>query len=237
MPVFQFDNQLVYFSHIPKTAGTSLETFLREIGATQHMFSYNTHNAPRASRIINLPPQHLTAEQFDTLFDRAGFSGVFLFTRHPEDRLISAYRHRVALGGIHAKLSFTDWVAFVFSAYEIYPYLLEGHIIPQSAYMVPGAEQFKLEDSFDKFRVWIGNLLGIDESTLPEIARLNTTSAPTVTVNKAARRMINEFYKDDFEKLGYQPRNPDDAPGAGIMFGFTRWTSWGLGKVYGMTRR
>ena len=237
MPVFQFDNQLVYFSHIPKTAGTSLETFLRDLGATQHMFSYNTHNEPRASRIINLPPQHLTAEQFEALFDRAGFAGVFLFTRHPEDRLISAYRHRVALGGIHAKLSFADWVAFVFSAYEIYPFLLEGHIIPQSEYIVDGAEQFKLEESFDKFRVWIGNLIGVAENDLPEIARLNTTDAPSVTVNKAARHMINEFYKADFDKLGYDPRDPQDAPDASPLFGITQWTSKGMGKIYGYARQ
>lgn len=236
MPIFQFDSKLVYYAHIPKTAGTTIGKLLCKAGAKQHFVASLAHRAPKQTRFVNLPPQHITTEHFDALFDASGFAGVFAFSRHPEDRMISEYRFRHVRGGIHPKLSFADWVQFTVAAYGRFPYLLEGHILPQHQFLIPGTKIFKLEEGFDRFFAWAGEVLGVDVRQNGVVERYNASSDCEVHLTCESRALINTFYERDFEVLGYAPRDSSDLPNdqaASVKKPFLK----SLGGIYALTRR
>lgn len=236
MPIFQFDSKLVYYAHIPKTAGTTISKLLCQAGAKQHFVASLAHRAPKKTRLVNLPPQHITTEHFKALFDPSGFAGVFAFLRHPEDRMISEYRFRHVRGGIHAKLSFTDWVWFTVAAYEHFPYLLEGHILPQHQFLIPRTKTFKLEDGFDPFFEWAGETFGIDIRRNGDIERYNASNDCDVRLTRESRTLINAFYRKDFEALGYAPREISDLPSDKIALGKKPFLK-SLGGIYALARQ
>lgn len=236
MPIYQFDSKLLYYAHIPKTAGTTVGKLLCEAGAKQHFVASLAHRAPKKNRFVNIPPQHITTEHFEELFDLSGFEGVFAFSRHPEDRMISEYRFRFVRGGIHPKLSFSDWVQFVFAAYREFPYLLEGHILPQHQFLVPDTKIFRLEDGFDPFFEWVLSVCGCDIPQNGDIERHNASEDCEVSLTQECRALINCFYTKDFEALGYTPREIDDLPSDKLAL-IKRPFLQGLGKIYAFMRR
>lgn len=235
MPIFQFDDKLVYYAHIPKTAGTTIGKMLCQAGAKQHFVASLAHRAPKRTRFLNLPPQHITTEHFEALFDSTGFAGVFAFSRHPEDRMISEYRFRHGRGGIHPRLSFADWVQFTVAAYERFPYLLEGHILPQHQFLIPGTKIFKLEDGFGRFFEWAGETLGVDIRQNGIVGRYNASTDCAVRLTRESRALINTFYERDFEALGYEPRDIGDLPSDQMAFAKKPLLK-SLGRLYALAR-
>ncbi|MEM9014143.1 MAG: sulfotransferase family 2 domain-containing protein [Pseudomonadota bacterium] len=237
MPIVQFDGKLLFYAHIPKTAGTSVADLLARHGGTQQFYANLAHLAPKNHRLLNLPPQHVTAAHFDELFDASGFDGLFAFTRHPEERIVSEYRFRRAHGGIHAALSFSDWLVFITSAYREYPFLLEGHILPQNLFFVDGSKLFRLEDGFDGLINWLKLEFGIIVATETVIPQKNVSEGPGVSLFAEDRQLINEFYKDDFNIAGYDARDPAALPSAGVSYALKRYWLGRLGEIYALNKR
>ncbi|MFZ3102071.1 MAG: sulfotransferase family 2 domain-containing protein, partial [Desulfitobacteriaceae bacterium] len=93
-----------FFLHIPKTAGSSLFTFFRDVLGEGNVFQVRDVKigGQRAETLkdYSMVGGHLTYNQMETYFEPERYRVVFL--RHPVDRLISLYYfHRSAEEVMH----------------------------------------------------------------------------------------------------------------------------------------
>ncbi|MFV0410535.1 MAG: sulfotransferase family 2 domain-containing protein [Paracoccus sp. (in: a-proteobacteria)] len=110
MPFFKHSGKLIYFAHVPKCAGTSIENYLvTRYGPAafldRKLTPGNRHNWCRTS------PQHLSVEQLNRLFPEGFFDAGFAFVRDPLARVRSAFHfHQTKRKKIPAEESFEQWL-------------------------------------------------------------------------------------------------------------------------------
>ena len=94
MPIFRYSNKLIFFSHIPKCAGTSIESYCQKIGMkiafldNQNYLEYLASNKAWNSS----SPQHIPGYAIARLFPLNFFDAYFTVVRNPINRLKSAFK-------------------------------------------------------------------------------------------------------------------------------------------------
>ena len=95
MPLYLNNEQAVTFLHIPKTAGTTIESWLNETGKYQQILF-----SQQKLEDMQVTPQHLgyrtLAELTKTLY--RPFEYKFAVVRNPFDRIVSEFFYRIKLG-------------------------------------------------------------------------------------------------------------------------------------------
>ncbi len=88
MPLARLGGQVLFFAHVPKTGGTSIEAYLRAQGAALAL-----HGAGEGwSRV---PLQHLHRAAWEEIVAPGAWDAGFVVLRDPLARLISEFRMRV----------------------------------------------------------------------------------------------------------------------------------------------
>ncbi|WP_137699669.1 sulfotransferase family 2 domain-containing protein [Marimonas lutisalis] len=198
MPLARIGQTLLYFAHIPKTGGTSIEAYLREKGeVAMH------HTRPGDWSACS--PQHIHAAVHTTLF-RPGFCDhAFAVLRDPLARLQSEYRYRAAQVKKRKGLDiqpFDDWITKTFRRYGKNPYVFDNHIRPQVEFLSEGMELFALEDGLDRVFDWIDHVTG-DSRAVPRRWEKKLAPIP-ITMSEETRARIEEFYAADYTFLAGQ---------------------------------
>lgn len=184
MPIFRQPNRpSILFVHIPKTAGSSIEKWLRQAG--YRMTKYNTWDGSVA--------QHALPELYETWGE---FDYKFAVVRHPVERFLSALRHHsVPPHRANAK------------AKELLPKFLKDpnsvpsfktFLVPQVAYMSEGLEVFKFEEDFFQ---QLGDKLNIAGPYPHENKRRSPIGARDLT--NEAKELVYRVYEEDFKRFGY----------------------------------
>lgn len=97
MPLYLNDEQAVTFLHIPKTAGTTIETWLNDSGKYQQiLFSQKKLEG------MLVTPQHLgyhTLTELTKTLNRP-LEYKFAVVRNPFERIVSEFFYRIKLGSI-----------------------------------------------------------------------------------------------------------------------------------------
>jgi hypothetical protein len=198
MPLFRIQNKLILFIHIPKSAGTSMMSWLSK-QAPENL--YLKHRMPK----LPLVPQHFHGELLNALFAPGFFDYSFCVTRNPYARALSEYNYRITrprlANRILPKPSFDRWLGTTLRRYKADPYIFTNHIRPQHEFPIDGTEVFRLEDGLDRVKARLREQTG---STLPdEISRENTSRKSATKISEAQAALIYDFYKEDFERFGY----------------------------------
>lgn len=191
MPLYRIDQHLLFFVHIPKTGGTSIEQALEALG---------TVALRKKAKDTSAPAQHFHAEIYRTLVPAAFYDCGFTVCRNPYARLISEYRYQDS----HEKTKgrgFDDWVTRAFSTYEKNPYVHHNHIRPQIEFLDPSVEVFRFENG----------LLPALSSALSRIGKPAPSALPhekkfeksPIFVKAATVKKIQAFYAEDFSALQY----------------------------------
>lgn len=148
MPLARIGSTLLFFVHVPKTGGTSIESYLRTKGplglaGTRHGWSRTT-------------PQHIHADIHGELVPPGLYDQGFAVIRDPKARLLSEFKMRAEplrfkprpmglarLAGYKAKgkaaygirlrhridyFDFDDWVTRVFEEYRRDPFYKDNHM-------------------------------------------------------------------------------------------------------------
>lgn len=93
MPIVRVGDQLVYFAHVPKCAGTSVEEYLAaRFGPLAFLDRAYPDRDGRDSAWNRTSPQHIDVATFERLFPADLFAASFTVVRHPANRLLSSYR-------------------------------------------------------------------------------------------------------------------------------------------------
>lgn len=219
MPIARIGDTLLFFVHVPKTGGTSIEAYLRAKGAlalagTRHGWSRTT-------------PQHIHREIYQELVPFELYHHGFAVLRDPRARLLSEFRMRAEplraklrpiglaraawkrLGGVHSyglrigrRLEFLDfdtWVVRSFAEYRKDPFYKDNHFRPQHEFVDRRHRLFRLEDGLGRVFRWIDAVTG----TPPvEGAFHERRSAPLpVECSAATDALIRDFYREDYALL------------------------------------
>jgi hypothetical protein len=183
--------QLLYL-HIPKTAGTSLKSNLRD--------DVNLVLDIEFKKELPCPPQHFHYELLDRLGLASLCSASFAIVRHPIDRFISEYTYRKKVDKKFKYLNITAFYIFCRFAYAYNPYLLANHIRPQSDFLGANTATFKLEDGisnvFQKYPEFF-------QCNLQNELRKNVSGSTVSEIGQDTFNNLLNFYKDDLDKLGY----------------------------------
>ncbi len=189
MPLFRIADRMIFFVHIPKTGGTSVESFLS--GAGRMALHYD-----RRISGLGVTPQHFHANIYQKIIPEGFYDYSFCIVRNPFDRLVSEYAMRDT-----DDYSFDDWVKFIFSEYHRDAFVHDNHIRPQIDFIVKGIEIFRFEDGIKD----ILNRLATKLSLTPPIVDFHERkSLPTqVKPAETTLRLIEEFYAEDLQAFDY----------------------------------
>ena len=213
MPLLEANGRRLFFAHIPKTGGTSVEAYM----ATKGQVSMVSRGRP-------LPGEPVTAQHYhrDLYLPKLTDTRVdawFAILRDPVERLISEYRFRLRRSaGLHAldpriwfgrwpvkvdgrsrRLTFEEWVEAVLSACEVNPFVNDNHIRPQSDFVCEDMTLFVFERGLQQVFEWIDQQTGTRRSLGQFQAKRG--AGPSPEVSEYTRRRILAFYADDVKMI------------------------------------
>ncbi len=217
MPVYRINKRNVLFIHVPKTGGTSIETYLSahaEMGL--HSKGKRLFGSKDGSPMTwPLPMQHFHGRLLEAMFPADFFDYAFMVVRDPVQRLKSEYRHARALAArVDSQLPFGMWAGVMLSLARMSPNLSNNHYRPQSDFHCFGAEVFRFEDGIDHILATVSERLGLPRpASVPHERNLghhDFAAAPHVVA------AVRDAYRRDYEGFGF------DGPAAGRADGLPR---------------
>lgn len=183
MPLCRINDVILYFAHIPKTGGSSIEDYMSEKGAIA--LRHNNVGHPAWSKTT---PQHMPKSVFQKYVSQDFYDVNFAVLRDPKEKLISTYKMRIsrdhvlwnplnwlglAWGRLRGRdvyaipfwrltlsLDFDTWAWCVTRWMKRKPFIYDGHILPQSDYVVDGQKLFLFEDGLTAVFRWIDDITG-----------------------------------------------------------------------------
>lgn len=210
MPIARIKNKTVYFSHIPKCGGTSVEDFLKLITGGELSFLDRKYYDNEKQKWSISSPQHITGNDISKLFPINFFDVFFTVTRHPFDRFYSAFIfHKYYIKTIAKEIDVNHFVGNLVEYKALLPGQYDNHFLPQVNFLYPGApyKAFKLENGLDNVKKYIGALIDIDVDNLSmphKLKRPKQLETNENTLDDNSKKIIKDVYKLDFEKFKYQ---------------------------------
>ena len=199
MPFIEHNNRRLLYLHVPKTGGTTIESWLGTIAPLR----FHSVGLPTALRCT---PQHLQMKDFNQIFGNGYFDHVVMTVRNPYDRIASEYRMQAMLEGKgvwKAARGFSLWLEQVLDARKDNPYFLDNHLRPQWEFLGSGVEVLKFEDGLPSIVARIATILGVEPPATLGHDYHTSASGITVKWDKIDRLRVQEVYRKDFESFGY----------------------------------
>lgn len=209
MPIVRFNGKIVYFSHIPKCGGTSVENFLKILTGTDISFLDRGFYKNGDRRWSNSSPQHITGNDISKLFPLSFFDDFFTISRHPLERFCSAFTfQKFITKKINQSVDINEFIAKLddFGALTIGNF--DNHFIPQIHFIYPGAtyKLFKLENGLDHVKYYIGFLMGVDVKDMFMPHSLNQSGRfkyEIETLTDQSKEILEKIYKLDYLNFKY----------------------------------
>lgn len=198
MPVC-FDRKLA-FVHIPKTAGSSVASLLG-LDTKAHFFEPNY--AAYTFDGVTYAPQHLTPALLAELIPNFADFTTFCFTRHPYEKVVSEYFWlRRDYEGRPVRLfmewRFRRWIERELARKDM------DHKLDQWLYAMDCDYVFSVETMNEQWPS-IATVLGVSAATKPPRLQIGGQDSHRIarSLSDRTKRIIQEVYPDDFDRLGY----------------------------------
>jgi hypothetical protein len=222
MPIYRLNDKIIYYAHVPKSGGTSVNRIFLEQGA-EVSFHNGAFWKQRSSLWYASSPQHVSVQDLDTLFARSFFDFKFTVVREPVERFLSAFNHNRRRIGYHLGVDrfLSKLESVPRSKWNEYMKNFDNHFLP-AHYLVPeDAKVFFLKDGVDHAVEEVMRLAGrsINISSKTENARtyfaagsgkssrdklkaLIFPPSPRVAdLNRSQIERIKNFYQADYERF------------------------------------
>ena len=161
MPIATISAKLVYFAHVPRCGGTSVENYLRGRFGPLALLDRQFIADPLLRTWCRSSPQHMEVAVLDRLIPPAFFAATFALVRHPADRLASVFRfQRDIERTIDPATGFTTWLDGLPKRLAEDPFHLDNHLRPMTDLVPANAVIFRLENGMEPVLTWIDELAG-----------------------------------------------------------------------------
>lgn len=213
MPIARTPAGLLLFSHVPKCAGTSVETYLQRRFGPLAFRDRHYLKTPPALRWSRSSPQHAPASAIESVFPPEFFAGSFAVVRHPLRRLVSVFMFQmVNEDAIGRGVAFEDWVEALPELLARKPWIFDRHVRPMIESVPADAEVIKLEDGLSRVVDYVDGICGKAEKPreMPllkshaQVALKRGRSVPVPRVTPRIREIVERLYAADYERFGYE---------------------------------
>jgi hypothetical protein len=207
VPVMIKDGRSVLFIHIPKTGGTSVERLFKKSGWEQHLHE-RRQDQPVLFPLLRCAPQHYHAALLAEMFDVTKFDLTVAIVRDPVARFRSEFAHRnakVEPVDIDAE-RVTKWGKRILGRYQANNYHFDNHMRPQTEFLLPGTEVYRLEDGIPEMIADLNTRfdLGLRTTVKHHLkSDQRGLSSSSVEVSPELRTLLHEVYAEDFSRLDY----------------------------------
>ncbi len=212
MPLIRLPNaKLIYFAHVPKCAGTTLERYLETRFGVMGFLDRQYGAIEVADRWSLTSPQHMPEITRQRYLPDDFIDASFAIVRHPAARLRSVFLfQREIQGGIPSDQDFESWLASL-SATTASPYELDGHLRPMTDCVPEQAKVFALEAGLKPVIAWFDEMSGEVADDIP-IRSLNVLQrrlqsenrdVPQVTLSQEALERVAVLYAADYARFDY----------------------------------
>lgn len=198
MPLFIINDKVVFFTHIPKTGGSSVEAAIRSLGARQALLKSSSGG------FMKCTPQHIHAEIIEVMFTENFFDLNFTVCRNPVDRLVSEYKMRMS--NREKKIPFEKFIDNAFARYEQNPFFHDNHIRPQHQFLTRNTKVFKFEDGLKPALDTLCETVGVPP--ISDIPHTRKGASDPVNIPRRTLDKIKDFYEKDFATFGYEMPEP-----------------------------
>ena len=211
MPFFKCSSGLVYFFHVPKCGGSTIEEALLDKGFKLSFYD-TAFWANKDKSYYKSSPQHITNEDFNQLFLEDIFFYKFTMVRDPVSRLLSAYAYnRNKIGRF---LSFNKFLSNleknVASRGDYFGRIYDNHFVPSSRLVPEDCNIFYFEDNMRQIEIALRNILKeeIDLShnkNLGKYEKVGIPKSPRVNeISQEAISRIKILYNEDYERFNFK---------------------------------
>jgi hypothetical protein len=199
MPIVRAAGKRVFFAHIPKTGGSSLEIYL--VNRFGGPLSMRYREVSRQRGIIS-PSHHLTADDLLDVLER-DIDEYFAVVRNPLKRTISEYMFQSGHGkGIPSRFAFSTWLRIMLRCAELDPRVYRNHIRPQHEMVPEVSEIFKMEEGFQPVITWLDKVTGTTSDK--EVGHHLKSFRKPVKMYRADVQLIQKYYGGDYDAFGYE---------------------------------
>lgn len=216
MPFFRNGSRFLYFSHVPKCGGSSVEHYLEARFGNMGFCDRKFSQVPDAQHWVATPPQHVDWASLERLFPADFFDTVFAVVRHPVSRIVSCYHFQVEMEKrVSPDTSFSDWLRDQARAFAADPFIIDNHFRPQADF-IPSREGacqiFHLEHGLEAVIPFVDAFAG-DTAGPRFIGHENRRNGRNgkegparvpVTPGPEDLELISGIYAADFERFGYR---------------------------------
>jgi hypothetical protein len=217
MPLIKINSSLIYFSHIPKCAGSSVLLHLEKNGAT---VAFNDRAYFRnKTKWSSTSPQHIEEKIATSLRIPEIVDFSFTFVRNPLARFISAYNWNVKNGLIKFWITPRTILKQIEKADDNWHYKYDNHFRPMSNFISQNIEVYKVEDDYAILLEKINKLSNsnissiIPKSNVRKEIKFNSyfsksyliylTKKGIKELNQSDIELVKKVYSDDFANFKY----------------------------------
>ena len=208
MPVVRCKNQICHFAHIPKCGGSSIEIYMRSLGANLAFLDTGFFINPPSIRWNISSPQHIDGENLSRLFPPKFFDFSFAVVRNPYLRLFSAFNFQMFKENkIDKQMDINEFIhsELEHAAKGIGSY--DNHFKSQSSFLMPKLEYdiFKLENGLSEVKRYLDKrFFGVPVSLgIPhENSGVKVVKPPSLS--KKSKNIVREIYKNDSANFKYE---------------------------------
>lgn len=190
MPIARIEGKILFFAHIPKTAGASVEVYLASKGKIALKFPYRLGWS-------NTTAQHMHAEIHRKLVPEAFCDQSFTIVRDPMARLMSEYNYRLDRG--EARGGFDDWARRRLMLVQIDPMADDNHLRPQTDFLRWNMVIFRFEHGLDPVYDWIDKITATEQGD--RSARKNASSHRDLSPGADIVEMVHKVYAADYRLM------------------------------------
>ncbi|TCK99834.1 sulfotransferase family protein [Shimia isoporae] len=213
MPIARISGKLIYFAHVPKCAGTSVERYLVRRFGKLAFHDTKFGGRPNRLRWTKSSPQHVPLNALNSLFPNDFFDASFAVVRHPIDRLASAFLfQREIEGQIPDNTTFGSWLEDAASERNRRPFAFDNHVRAAVDFIPENADVFRLEDGLEDVVFWLDRQAKCADGPR-EIGSENVLKTRLIweerepvefALSSDERELVYSLYEEDFVRFGYE---------------------------------
>ncbi len=210
MPLFINQGRTIFFVHVPKTGGSSVEDYLVRRFGPMILADVNKREGVKGTGLI-VASTHLSAVDLREMIP-PDCHYAFAVVRDPLERLMSEYRWQTGASRM-SKFSFSTWLRIMMHCIRIDARAYGNHIRPQSDLVPDDVTVFRMEDGLDRIIAPLDKVAQSTESGL-QIGHLKKrqTGENSMAVSRQDVALVYSVYAADYARFGYARQDPATYP-------------------------